>query len=174
MIAQLRKICAAEGVAAEPEALALIARVAEGSVRDALSLLDQAIAHGGVGGVGATAFREMLGLSDRSDIVTLFERAMKGEIAGALELMDALYQAGAEAADVLVELAEFCHFVTRAKIAPVAAEDPAVGETERLRGREFADEVSRSGRYARLANPSQRRRGCEGFALDRAPRPRWR
>src|SRR5208283_2767068 len=73
MIAHLRKICAAEGVSAEPEALALIARVAEGSVRDALSLLDQAIANG------------LRGLSDRSEVIALFERVMKGEIAEALD-----------------------------------------------------------------------------------------
>ena len=67
------------------------------------------------------AIRDMLGLSDRGEVILLFERVMKGEIAEALELMRALHQAGADAADILVELAEFCHFVTRAKIAPGAA-----------------------------------------------------
>ena len=142
MIAHLRKICAAEGVAAEPEALALIARVAEGSVRDALSLLDQGIAHGGHAGVTAQAVRDMLGLSDRGEVIALFERVMKGEIAEALELARALHQAGADAADILIELAEFCHFVTRAKIAPAATDDPAVSEIERERGREFADKLT--------------------------------
>jgi DNA polymerase III subunit gamma/tau len=142
MIAHLRKICLAEGVAAEPEALALIARVAEGSVRDALSLVDQAIAHGGEAGLAARAIREMLGLSDRGEIILMFERVMKGEIAAALELMRALHQAGADAADILVELAEFCHFVTRAKIAPGAAADPAVSAIERERGREFAEKLT--------------------------------
>ena len=70
MIAHLARIAAAEGFAVEPEALALIARVAEGSVRDALSLLDQAIAYGGAGGVAEPAVRDMLGLSDRGGIVT--------------------------------------------------------------------------------------------------------
>jgi DNA polymerase-3 subunit gamma/tau len=138
MIAHLTKICAAEGVAAEPEALALIARVAEGSVRDALSLLDQGIAHGGEKGVTAPAIRDMLGLSDRGEVIVLFERVMKGEIAEALEIVRALHQAGADAADILIELAEFCHFVTRAKIAPAATADPAVSETERERAQEFA------------------------------------
>ena len=138
MIAHLGKICAAEGVAAEPEALALIAQVAEGSVRDALSLLDQAIAYGGHAGVAARSVRDMLGLTDRGEIIALFERVMKGEIGEALALMRALHQAGAEPADVLIELAEFCHFVTRAKIAPAAGEDLAVSETERERGRAFA------------------------------------
>jgi DNA polymerase-3 subunit gamma/tau len=142
MVGHLSKICAAEGVAAEPEALALIARVAEGSVRDALSLLDQGIAHGGETGVTALAIRDMLGLSDRGEMVGLFERVMKGEIAEALEIVRALHQAGADPADILIELAEFCHFVTRAKIAPAATEDPAVSEIERERAQEFADKLS--------------------------------
>jgi DNA polymerase III subunit gamma/tau len=142
MVGHLSKICAAEGVAAEPEALALIARVAEGSVRDALSLLDQGIAHGGDGGVTALAVRNMLGLSDRGEIVTLFERVMRGQIAEALEIVGALHQAGADAADILIDLAEFCHFVTRAKIAPSATEDPVVSPVERERGRQFADKLT--------------------------------
>jgi DNA polymerase III subunit gamma/tau len=142
MVAHLSKICAAEGVAAEPEALALIARVAEGSVRDALSLLDQAIAHGGEKGVTALAIRDMLGLSDRGEVIALFERVMKGEIAEALEIVRALHQAGADAADILIDLAEFCHFVTRAKIAPAATEDPAVSQAERERAQEFADKLT--------------------------------
>ena len=142
MVGHLQKICAAEAVAAEPEALALIARVAEGSVRDALSLLDQGIAHGGAAGVAAQAVRDMLGLSDRGEIIALFERVMKGEIAEALDLARALHHAGADAADILIELAEFCHFVTRAKIAPAATDDPAMSEVERERGREFADKLT--------------------------------
>ena len=138
MVGHLSKICAAEGVAAEPEALALIARVAEGSVRDALSLLDQGIAHGGEAGVTALAIRNMLGLSDRGEVIALFERIMRGQIAEALEIVRALHQAGAEPADILIDLAEFCHFVTRAKIAPAATEDPAVSEVERERAQEFA------------------------------------
>jgi DNA polymerase III subunit gamma/tau len=142
MVGHLSRICAAEGVMAEPEALALIARVAEGSVRDALSLLDQAIAHGGQAGVAAQAVRDMLGLSDKGEVIALFERVMKGEIAEALALVRALHQAGADAADILIELAEFCHFVTRAKIAPAANDDIAVSEIERERGREFADKLT--------------------------------
>src|ERR1700760_913994 len=99
MVGHLNKISAAEGVSAEPEALALIARVAEGSVRDALSLLGQGIAHGGETGVTALAIRDMLGLSDRGDMVALFERVMKGELAEALEIVRALHQAGADPAD---------------------------------------------------------------------------
>jgi DNA polymerase III subunit gamma/tau len=142
MVGHLRKICAAEGVAAEPEALALIASVAEGSLRDALSLLDQGIAHGGETGVTALAIRNMLGLSDRGEVIALFERIMRGQIAEALEIVRALHQAGAEAVDILIDLAEFCHFVTRAKIAPAATEDPAVSEVERERAQEFAGKLT--------------------------------
>jgi DNA polymerase-3 subunit gamma/tau len=142
MVGHLSKICAAEGVAAEPEALALIARVAEGSVRDALSLLDQGIAHGGEKGVTALAIRNMLGLSDRGEVIALFERVMRGQLAEALEIVRALHQAGADAGDILIDLAEFCHFVTRAKIAPAATADPAVSEIERERAQEFADKLS--------------------------------
>jgi DNA polymerase-3 subunit gamma/tau len=142
MVGHLARICAAEGVAAEPEALALIARVAEGSVRDALSLLDQAIAHGGEGGVTTFALRDMLGLTDRGEIIALFERVMSGQIAEALEIVRALHQAGADAADILIDVAEFCHFVTRAKIAPTATEDPTISQTERERAQEFADKLT--------------------------------
>ena len=141
----LDKICAAEGVSAEPDALALIARVAEGSVRDALSLLDQGIAHGAADGVRAADIRAMLGLSDRGEIIDLFVHAMKGEIAQALALTARLHHAGADAAEMLIELAEFCHFVTRVKLTPSGLADPAISETERRRGGEIASQLS-SGR----------------------------
>ena len=142
MIKHLANICAAESVSVEPDALAVIARVAEGSVRDALSLLDQAIALGGREGLSAPAIRDMLGLSDRGEIVTLFERTMRGEIAEAIERTRALYHAGADPAEILIELAEFCHFVTCAKIAPEAPADAAIGESEREKAREFAGKLT--------------------------------
>ncbi len=142
MVEHLTRIAAAEGVEVEPNALSLIARVAEGSVRDALSLLDQAIAYGGPQGVTALSVRDMLGLADKGEIVELFERTMKGAIAEALELMRAVYRAGGDPADILTEVAEFCHFVTRAKIAPDAPDDLGVGEAERARGHEFAAKLT--------------------------------
>jgi DNA polymerase-3 subunit gamma/tau len=138
LVAHLDKICKLEGVQAEPDALALIARVAEGSVRDSLSLLDQAIAHGGPSGVVAADLRGMLGLSDRGEIVELFRLAMRGEIAEALEMTQRLYRAGADPAETLLELSEFCHFVTRAKISAAALADPAVSEAERAAAGEIA------------------------------------
>jgi DNA polymerase-3 subunit gamma/tau len=142
MVRHLGKICALEGVAVEPDALALIARVAEGSVRDALSLLDQAIAHGASGRVGAGDVRAMLGLSDRSEVIDLFVHAMAGEIAPALALMARLHLDGADPAALLIELAEFCHFVTRAKLAPGGIDDAAISETERRRGGELAERLA--------------------------------
>ena len=142
LVAHLVKICGLEQVTAEPDALALIARVAEGSVRDSLSLLDQAIAHGGAGGVRIADLRGMLGLSDRGDIVELFKLAMRGEIAHALEITARLYRAGADPAEMILELSEFCHYVTRVKISEAALADPAVAEVERQAAGEIAGALS--------------------------------
>jgi DNA polymerase-3 subunit gamma/tau len=142
MVRHLDKICGLEGVTAEPDALALIARVAEGSVRDALSLLDQAIAHGSAAKVEAADLRAMLGLSDRGEVIDLFAYAMAGEIAPALELTAKLHLAGADPAELLIELAEFCHLVTRLKLAPNGVDDAAIGESERRRGEEMATRLS--------------------------------
>jgi DNA polymerase-3 subunit gamma/tau len=141
MTRHLSGICEAEGVAFEADALPLIARVAEGSVRDALSLLDQAIAHGAEGGVQTAGIRAMLGLSDKGHIIDLFEFAMKGDLTSGLVLIDRLHQAGADPAQLLIELAEFSHFVTRLKLAPKGIDDPTVGEDERRRGAEFAEKL---------------------------------
>ena len=141
MLRHLEKICAAEGVLAEADALALIARVAEGSVRDALSLLDQAIARGAAGRLEAGDVRAMLGLADRSEVIDLFVHAMAGEIAPALESMARLHLNGADPAELLIELAEFCHLVTRAKLAPSGVEDAAISENERRRGAELAQRL---------------------------------
>ncbi len=85
LVAHLARICAREKVTVEDEALAVIARAAEGSVRDALSLLDQAIAHGaGAGGRSTPSLRAMLGLADRARVIDLFEQVMRGDMAAAL------------------------------------------------------------------------------------------
>jgi len=141
LVAHLEGIAAKEAITAEPEALALIARAAEGSVRDALSLLDQAIAHA-AGSMRAEDVRQMLGLADRGRIIDLFEALMKGDIAGALRELRDQYDAGADPAVVLSDLAEFTHFVTRVKIVPAVAEDRSLAEVERTRGRAFAAALS--------------------------------
>ncbi|SFV08133.1 DNA polymerase-3 subunit gamma/tau [Methylobacterium sp. 174MFSha1.1] len=142
LIAHLQKICDAEGVAAEAEALAAIARAAEGSVRDSLSLLDQAIAHG-AGHVTAETVRDMLGLADRARVVDLFEAAMRGDVPATFAELRAQHEAGADPAVVLSDLAEFTHLVTRLKLAPESARvDTSLSEVERVRGGDFADRLS--------------------------------
>ena len=141
LITHLADIAAKEGIEAEPGALALIARAAEGSVRDSLSLFDQAIAHA-AGPVRAEDVRQMLGLADRVRIVDLFEALMKGDIAAALTELRAQYDIGADPAVVLGDLAEFTHFVTRMKVVPSVGDDASLSEAERVRGRDFATQLS--------------------------------
>ncbi|HVY58388.1 MAG TPA: DNA polymerase III subunit gamma/tau [Xanthobacteraceae bacterium] len=141
LVGHLEGIVGKEGIEAEPEALTLIARAAEGSVRDALSLLDQAIAHA-AGTVRAEDVRQMLGLADRARIIDLFEATMRGDIAAALKELREQYDTGADPAVVLADLAEFTHFVTRVKVVPSVAEDRALAEVERTRGRAFAASLS--------------------------------
>ena len=142
----LASICGKEGVEIEAEALGLIARAAEGSARDALSLLDQAIAHAGAGGAGrgrieAETVRRMLGLADRSRVIDLFEALMKGDVATALALLKEQYNLGADPAQVLADLGAFVHFVTRVKLTPEAARDPAATPEEARRAQDFAQRL---------------------------------
>jgi DNA polymerase III subunit gamma/tau len=141
LVAHLEGILAKEGVKAEPEALALIARAAEGSVRDSLSLLDQAISHA-AGAVRAEDVRQMLGLADASRIIDLFDALMRGDAAKALGELRSQYDSGADPLVVLTELAEFTHFVTRVKVVPAVVEDRSLAEIERNRGRELAAGLS--------------------------------
>jgi DNA polymerase III subunit gamma/tau len=153
LVKHLQAIAGKEAIATEPEALALIARAAEGSVRDALSLFDQAIAHSGAetgvagsaiaaGPVRAENVRQMLGLADRTRVIDLFEALMRADIATALKELRDQYDAGADPAMVLGDLAEFTHFVTRVKIVPALADDVSLTEAERVRGRAYAVKLS--------------------------------
>ena len=147
IVGLLRRISQAEGIAVADEALALIARAGEGSARDSLSLLDQAIAHGSIsqGGsdaIGAETVRAMLGLADRARIIDLFEYLMRGDAAAAMAEFRQQYDVGADPVVVLSDLAEFTHLVTRLKIVPDAGDDASVTETERARGRELAGRLS--------------------------------
>jgi len=130
-------IAGREGARAEPAALALIARAADGSVRDGLSLLDQAIARA-EGEVTEAQVRAMLGLADRTQLFDLFERLMKGETAAALDQFGQMYQMGADPAVVLQDLLDLTHWITRVKVSPEAADQPTVPEAERVRGRDMA------------------------------------
>jgi DNA polymerase-3 subunit gamma/tau len=141
LMKHLANIAAKEGVEVEPEALGIIARAAEGSVRDSLSLFDQAIAHA-AGAVRADAVRQMLGLADRTRVIDLFDSLARGDIAAAFTEFRAQYDVGADPVVVLSDLAEFVNFVTRVKIVPATADNVAFGETERVRAREFATKLS--------------------------------
>lgn len=141
LVGHLQGIAAKEKAEVEPAALALIARAAEGSVRDSLSLLDQAMAHA-AGPVRAEDVRQMLGLADRVRVVDLFEALMKGDAATALKELREQYEIGADPAVILADLAEFTQFVTRVKIIPAVADDLSLSEAERTRGRDFAAQLS--------------------------------
>ncbi len=141
LMGHLSNIATKESVEVEPEALGIIARAAEGSVRDSLSLFDQAIAHA-AGVVRADAVRQMLGLADRTRVIDLFDSLARGDIAAAFNEFRAQYDVGADPVVVLSDLAEFVNFVTRVKIVPATADNVAFGETERVRAREFAAKLS--------------------------------
>nr|WP_302476886.1 DNA polymerase III subunit gamma/tau [Ruegeria arenilitoris] len=138
MIGLLRKIATAEGAEISDDALALITRAAEGSARDATSLLDQAISHG-AGETTADQVRAMLGLADRGRVLDLMDMILRGDAAGALTELGAQYAEGADPLAVLRDLAEITHWVSVVKITPDAAEDPTVSPDERTRGQQMAE-----------------------------------
>ena len=129
-----------EGVAASDGALAMIARAADGSVRDGLSLLDQAMALGGAA-IDEALVKEMLGLADRARIFDLFEAVMRGRAAEALDILGEMYRAGADPLIVLQDALELTHLLTRIKLVPDILESAGLPETERLRGRELAEKL---------------------------------
>lgn len=137
----LAGIAESENASVSAEALAIIARAAEGSVRDALSLLDQAIAQGD-GTVGPTEIRDMMGLADRARIFDLFAAVMGGDMPGALNELQSQYAAGADPLIVLTDLLELSHWLTRIKLVPAATDDAGLPEAERSRGRELAEKLS--------------------------------
>ncbi|MDO5646687.1 DNA polymerase III subunit gamma/tau [Paracoccus sp. (in: a-proteobacteria)] len=141
MIALLRRIAGAEGAQITDDALALITRAAEGSARDATSLLDQAISHG-AGETNAEQVRAMLGLADRGRVIDLFDMIMRGDAAAALTELQMQYADGADPVAVLRDLAEVTHWISVVKITPDAADDPTVSPDERRRGRELGDKLA--------------------------------
>ena len=141
LIEHLSGIAGSEGASAERPALALIARAAEGSVRDALSILDRAIAFGG-SEVKADAVRGLLGLADRTRVFDLMETVLKGDAGGALKQLEALNRDGAEPGQVIADLADAVHAVTLVKAAGAASADPAASEAERARAADLAQRLS--------------------------------
>jgi DNA polymerase-3 subunit gamma/tau len=140
MIALMQKIAGAENTQIADDALALIARAAEGSARDATSLLDQAISHG-AGETSADQVRAMLGLADRGRVLDLIDMVLHGDAAGALTELSSQYADGADPMAVIRDLAEITHWVSVVKITPEAAEDPTVSPDERARGVAMAENL---------------------------------
>jgi DNA polymerase-3 subunit gamma/tau len=141
LVEHFERIAGLEGVKAETEALRMIARAAEGSVRDGLSLLDQAIAYG-TNEVRANDVQSMLGLSDRTRIIELFDAVMHGHAARALDELEAQHNLGADPEVIMADLAGFVHWVTKLKVSPAAADDAAVSQAERTSGKEYAEKLA--------------------------------
>jgi DNA polymerase III subunit gamma/tau len=140
LVEHFGRIAAQENAEIEREALDLIARAADGSVRDGLSLLDQAISRG-AGKVTADQVRDMLGLADRAIVIDLFESALRGDAQTALDISQSLHAAGADPSVVLQDLLEFTHLLTRLKLTPATA-STGIGESERVRGGALAEKLS--------------------------------
>ncbi len=142
LAAYLATLAEKEKVKIEEDALALIARAAEGSARDGLSLLDQAIAHGEGDMITADTVRQMLGLADRGRVLDIFENLMGGKLAEALTDLGGLYGAGADPLAVTQDLLETTHFLTRVKVAPAAQGFFDGGSGEAKRAAELAAKLS--------------------------------
>jgi DNA polymerase-3 subunit gamma/tau len=132
------RIAALENVTIDEESLRMIARASEGSVRDGLSLLDQAIAYG-EGVVKAADVAGMMGLIDRSRIIDLFDAVMTGDTARAIHEIEAQHEGGGGPETILNDLADFVHWVTRLKVVKDSAlSDPSRTEAEKSRGSDYA------------------------------------
>ncbi len=142
--AHFASIAELEGARVADGALHLIARAADGSVRDGLSLLDQAVSHGDPedGEIGEDQVRAMLGLADRSQSFQLLEAVMAGDVAQALDLLDQLYRDGADPLAILEDLLEITHWLTRIKVVPAVVDAPEVPEIERVRGRNLESRLT--------------------------------
>ncbi|MES2711359.1 MAG: DNA polymerase III subunit gamma/tau [Pseudomonadota bacterium] len=139
--AHFARILAQEQVSAQDEALAMIARAAEGSVRDGLSILDQAIALGG-SAISAEIVREMLGLADRGLVLDVMEAVLDGRIADALGLMDRAHERGADPLVLITDLLEYAHLLTRFRLVESLANDRSLPEEDRTRGVALARRMS--------------------------------
>ncbi len=137
LIEHFNRIATAEAVTVEPDAMALIARAADGSARDGLSLMDQAIARGG-GIVTAEQVRDMLGLADRAVVLDLFEATMGGNAKETLDILGRLHAAGADPGTIVEDLLDLTHALTRLKLAPGGART----DTEARRGGAMAEKLS--------------------------------
>ncbi len=141
LVEHFRGIVAKEDANADDDALALIARAAEGSVRDGLSILDQAIAMG-EGHVTAAKVRDMLGLADRARVFDLAETVFRGDVRSALDGLEGLYRDGADAQQIISDLAEAVHVVARIKAVGTEPAGEALSLEEKARGKGLAERLS--------------------------------
>ena len=141
MTSHLLDVARKEGAEIAEDALALIVRASEGSVRDALSLLDQSIALGR-GEIAAEDVRSMLGIADKGRVLDLFELVMRGKTAESLEELRRQFNGGIEPESILSGLAEVIHWISVLKVSPRVAEDPSVSPDQKRRGGEMADALS--------------------------------
>ena len=139
----LQKTCRSENVSLSDDVLKLVARAADGSARDALSLLDRALAHTGDDAtLDEEAMRGLLGLADRGRIFDLFDMVMRGDVTAALAEFETQYAMGADPATVLADMGELTHWLTRLKFVAAAQEDVAFSAQLRQRGQEAVDRLS--------------------------------
>lgn len=131
-----------EGVKADPAAINQISKAADGSVRDGLSLLDQAMALSGGAEISTALVEEMLGLADRSQAYDLFDRLMTGDVESTLEKFDQIHTLGHDPQLLLTELLELNHLITRLKVVKGLRDSQQLSELERTRGVALADKLS--------------------------------
>ncbi|TDI65606.1 MAG: DNA polymerase III subunit gamma/tau [Alphaproteobacteria bacterium] len=146
MVAHLASVAKKEGVDVAETALTLIARASEGSVRDALSLLDQAIAQATADRKAITEddVRDMLGLADRERVLDLLEHLFAGNIKDALKEMRHQYDRGADPAELLRDLLELTHWLTRLKVAGPESLETGLSQTQSARGTDMASKLTMS------------------------------
>ena len=145
LIDHFRAIARKEGVTASEESLAMIARAADGSVRDGLSLLDQAVAHAGIqedGHITDSSVRDMLGLADHGRIYDLFEHLLAGKPREAIDELAYLYNSGADPLAIIGDLLQIVHWLTRLNLDPGAADSPGNSEIDRTRGVNLAERLN--------------------------------
>jgi DNA polymerase-3 subunit gamma/tau len=141
LIEHLKKISQLEKVKIDEDAVSLLVRAGDGSVRDSLSLLDQAIINTDTK-VSAETVARMLGLADRGKIYDLLGHIAKGQASESLDLFRNLYNSGADILMIFEELLNVIHSITQIKISPDIKNDISIPELERVKGSEFATQLT--------------------------------
>ncbi len=130
LVKLFHKVLAAENIEAEDEALHMVARAADGSARDGLSMLDQAIVLGN-GKIENATVKNMLGLADRQQTFAMYEKLLEGNVAEVLQILHQLYSDGATPMLIIQDLVDITHLLAKVKIIPDYINDSSVGENDR-------------------------------------------